>query len=89
MFSISSLVNKFLTLDPALSDQLDAVKQAVESAQLYSERMALEPTLREEFVDLREELRSKSDALWLAFCTKRLGPADCQTVEPGDEDPVG
>jgi hypothetical protein len=31
-FPIRSLVNKFLTLDLALSDQLDAVNQALESA---------------------------------------------------------
>jgi hypothetical protein len=50
--------------------------------------VALEPALREELVDLREELRGKGDALWFAFGAEGLGPADFQTVEPGDEDPV-
>jgi len=50
--------------------------------------MALEPALREELVDLREELRGKGDALRFALCAEGLGPADFQTVEPGDEDPV-
>jgi hypothetical protein len=87
-FPIRSLVNEFLTLDLALSDQLDAVNQALESARLYPERVALEPTLRKELVDLREELRGKGDALRFAVCAKWLGPADLQAVEPGDEDPV-
>jgi hypothetical protein len=50
--------------------------------------VAFEPTLREELVDLWEELRGESDALRFALCAEGLGPADFQAVEPGDEDPV-
>jgi hypothetical protein len=87
-FPISSLINKFLTLDLALSEQLNTVYEAFEPTRLFPQRVALEPALREELVDLREECFCKGDALRFAVCAKRLGPAHFQAVEPGDEDPV-
>jgi hypothetical protein len=87
-FPISSLVNKFLTLDLALSEQLNTIYEAFETTRLFPQRVALEPALREELVDLREEGLGKGDALRFAVCAKRLRPADFQAVEPGDEDPV-
>ena len=87
-FPISSLVNEFLALDLALSEQFDALQETFETSSLLFERVALEPALREEIVYLREERFGKGDALWLAVCAKRLRPAHFQTIEPGDESPV-
>jgi hypothetical protein len=87
-FPISSLINELLTLHLPLSEQFNTIYEAFETARFFFERVALEPTLREELVDLREEGLGKGDALRFAVCAKRLGPADFQAVEPGDEDPV-
>lgn len=87
-FPISSVEDEFLTLDLSLSNQLDAVHKALETTRLFPKRVAFEPTLREELVDLWKELFGKRNCLRFALCAKRLGPADLQAVEPGDEDPV-